>query len=134
MRDHVRLKRVVEHRGITGQNGLLLLELRRVELCVGRAQELEQRVNTGGRPLLAECQEFPEALRRRDILIRGDCRVEDIMEPFLCLGKALIVREVYRDHHGDMKENLPIVVGVGPADCDVEGLVEIVDANGVAFD
>ena len=78
------------------------------------AQQLQEWL---GRRLAAgaEVQELPEPRRVLGRRIGGG-RVEDVVEPFLRLGEALVLGQVHGDRDRDVVEQLPVVIGIGTAD------------------
>jgi hypothetical protein len=61
---------------------------------------------------------LPEALRDRTAgVVR---RIEDVVEPALCFGIALVLAELKRDRERDVVEYLPVVGGVATRRREIE--------------
>src|SRR5436190_59108 len=110
----MRLERLILDRFVTPENRVLVVEFQRRALLIRLAQKRQQVVDSLHIGLLPEAQEFPEALRRRDASISAG-RVEDVVEPALRLGKPPILAQVNRDRKRDVKEELPVVIGIRAA-------------------
>ena len=82
---------------------------------VGLAQQREQLVD----PLGIGCPRERPGTARSAAAASTDLsferRVEDVVEPALRLGEALRLAQMHRDRQRDVKEQLPVVVGVRPA-------------------
>ena len=63
---------------------------------------------------------LPEALGRRAVAVVG--RIEDVVEPLLRLGEALVLAQVHRDRQRHVEEQLPVVDRVGAAGGEIEVL------------
>ena len=66
---------------------------------------------------------LPEALRRRAVAVVG--RIEEVVEPALRLGEALVLAQVDGDRQRHVEEQLPVVDRVGAAGGEVEVLDRI---------
>ena len=87
-----------------------MLRLGGIAGCAIAQQPQEGPQVKGGR-LGTEVEEFPEPCGCWNVDILGG-RVEHIVEPFLCFGEPLVLRQVHRDRDRDVVEQLPVVVGV----------------------
>ncbi len=67
----------------------------------------------------AEAQELPEPLRGGHVRVVAR-RVEDVVEPALRLGEALVLAQVRGDEHRRVEEQLPVVDRVRPVVGDVD--------------
>jgi hypothetical protein len=107
----VRLKRLIKDRGVAVENTVPKLLLVGGQLAFWLAQEREQLVDPLRIVVLSKSEKPPEALRRvGGPIVRR--RIEDVMEPTLCLGKTLRLAQVHGNCDRDVKEQLPVVVRV----------------------
>ena len=121
-RDRVRLERVVlmprSRRGALLSQ--LLLGVHSSSGLLSSASSSSICVHVG---VSRKREELPEALRRVDRRVVAG-RIEDVVEPALRLGEALVLAQMHRDRQRNMEEQLPVVVGVRAAVADVDLLRE----------
>src|SRR5688572_23207626 len=113
-RDGMRLEGLVANRVVAYQDFVLDLLIAARQLRARCAQNPHNVFNALLRQIwFTEGEELPETLWRLDALvIRG--RIEDIVEPALRLGKSLRLAQMHGDRQRDVKEQLPVVIGIRP--------------------
>lgn len=116
----MRLERVLQHSVVAGQNCLLL----RARRIFRRAQQREQCIDILYWVVIVKREASPEPLQWGCASV-GSGGIENEVEPFLRLTEAPIVAVMNGNHHGDMVNELVIIVGIGAAWRDVNLLIEV---------